>query len=169
MRQRQRGVDRPAFVNAVEEAGREGVAGAVGAFYLGWRRVDRRPGADAPVAARDHRALGEVHDDMLHGARGQGRFRSADAGVKVGPPAMHRLGAGDTADLGVVDDEKVEVRKAGPHNRGEALGGDLASSRLVRRPVARAFLSVVTQPFASSFHGASIRRWMPGSPRWKMR
>ena len=169
MGKRERCVDHPAFMDAVKETRGEGVAGAVGALHLGRRGVHRRLGVDAAVAARNHGAPREMHDDVLHGAHPEGCLRRSDAGVGVGPPFVDGLDAGDPPDLGVVDDEKVEMRQARPHDRGETLGRDARELEIGQEARVRAFLSVVTQPLSSSFHGPSIRRWMPGSPRWKMR
>ncbi len=121
MRQGQRSVRRPALVQAVEHAGGEGVAGTVGGDD-GFRRDPHRgqAGLDA-VRGHGDASTRKMHRHHPAHALPERRPRGGGAGVDVGDVVAQRRETRDGADLGVIDDQVVQLRQARPDQLADAL------------------------------------------------
>ena len=97
-----------------------------------------------------------MDDDVRIGGRPERRPRRIDAGLGVGFDDADGLDAGDAADLGIVDDEKVEVRKARPHDLGQPLRREAREFEIGHEAGGPRLFRVATQPLASPAHGPSI-------------
>src|SRR5581483_1666014 len=111
--ERQRIGQRPFLVHAEEDAGGEGVPGAVAPGNLLARDAHRRLQLDRAVARRGDAAVREVDDDQFRCALAEDRDRRAAAAFPVGGAVLaERRDAADRARLVIVDDDIVEMRQA---------------------------------------------------------
>ena len=150
-------LDGQAVVQAQHHARRERIAGAVAALDVSCRDPHRGLPPGSSVRRRGDTAGAEVdHGQFVHAQPQQLARRR-----------QRILVPGDGGGLQLVDDDGVEVRQARQRQLANRAASTQTSSRLVRRPAARARARTSANPLPPAV-GRSIRSCTPGAPRWKI-
>src|SRR5688572_6172575 len=99
MRKSESRLGAPAFVKPVEQAGGEGISGAVGADHLRFGHVQGRAFGDNALACYDHGARWEMHANEAHRALTKHAVGCADTALDSRHAVFDRCLASDGADL----------------------------------------------------------------------